>query len=284
MYRKASGFYGNKDRDESYEGKDESFEGKLLSAIEEMIKNGFTDFDSIIEGAKQRFNDEDEDDEDEESPTAELLNLISISAGRLTVDEVKPFVLKGANINAITQVDTTPLLEVIMHGNDAVGEFLVRSGASYEFYEPEGRDSIIGNAITEDCRNTVKAIAEIDVSAKDEKGNTMLYLSILKARNEIGIDLISMGADVFEVISRKREKMSLLQLMFQLARKKMILHLIENNQKDNYPSFDINMVVPSGVSLIDCYGNFYLANADEDKIQKIQSEKQEIVENFMKRT
>ena len=181
----------------------------------------------------------------------------------------------GANLNAISGFDSTPLLEALMRGNDDIGELLVNSSARYDFYEPEGRDSIIGNAFSENCIKTIMAIADIDVSACDEKGNSLLSLSISKAKNDIAIALIKKGADIFQPYKMGKKKI-ILQAIFEAARKPVIMFLI--SKESPYKDINIDMTIDGeSISLIESYAKSFLSQANEEQIQRYDADKQDII-------
>jgi len=230
---------------------------------------------SLLEGLqKSIFNIDDYDIEG--SPTEQLFSMLqSIPGDHVTLENCQKYISDGANLNAISGFDSTPLLEALMRGNDDIGELLVNSGARYDFYEPEGRDSIIGNAFSENCIKTIMAIADIDVSACDEKGNSLLSLSISKAKNDIAIALIKKGADIFQPYKMGKKKI-ILQAIFEAARKPVIMFLI--SKESPYKDINIDMTIDGeSISLIESYAKSFLSQANKEQIQRYDADKQDII-------
>ena len=206
--------------------------------------------------------------------------LQSIPGDHVTIEKCQKYISDGANLNAISGFDSTPLLEALMRGNDDIGELLVKSGARYDFYEPEGRDSIIGNAFNESCIKTIMAIAEIDIGACDEKGNSLLSLSISKAKNDIAIALIKKGADIFKPYKMGKKKI-ILQAIFEAARKPVIMFLISKESPYSKDIININMTIDGeSNSLIESYAKSFLNQANEEQIERYETEKQDIIVFF----
>jgi ankyrin repeat protein len=231
------------------------------------------------------YNDDNNNDNNEDSPTAKLFSMLECSMINTgdnipTIEKCQKLINDGANLNAINQFDSTPLLEALLRGNDDIGELLIKSGARYDFYEPDGNDSCISVAFSEGCIKTLMAISDIDINACDEKGNSLLSLSISKAKNDIAIALIKKGADVFKPY-RNGMKITL-QAIFEAARKPVIMFLLSKESPYSKNIIDINMILKNeSNSLIDSYAKSFKNRVSEEKLQQYEYDKKEIIDFFI---
>jgi cytohesin len=144
-------------------------------------------------------------------------------------------IAKGADVNAKDDEGNTPLFLAIMSGSTPLAKLLITQGkqANLNFQTKNSagetilhialRRRFIGDGIIDDTGVAELLIANCDVNAKDDRGNTPLHIVVSKNQSRLAKLLIAKGAQV-NVKNYMGE--TLLHSAFQSSHKELVAFLI----------------------------------------------------------
>ena len=155
---------------------------------------------------------------------------IHLAAELGSIRQVRRFIEKGVDINAVNEDGETPLHMAVFNRNKDVFEFLIANGAEVNAKSNDG-DTILHDVAWAGETEMVSILIKhgADVNARDNSGDTPLHEAVRKGRTAAVKQLIMNGADVTVADRRGRTALG-------IARKEHFksieLLLLENGAKE----------------------------------------------------